>query len=126
MNVLLYIFIGAGFGCIVYAAARFYKKQAAPALDEKEQVTIEEQAGHLTIRYRKADFTGQCIYDVIGEDVDKTIAVHTITLELRSTVASLAHWRREDLYEIERHLYMRYPEAEIVWQSPMRLLLQDS
>ena len=124
MEILLYVVILAGIGCIVYSAFIYFRKMNTRPNDT-HVFKITENDGHFTVQYLTAVFHGSCTFSVIGEELERQFAVTSIELKLISPLKSLDRWTKDELYATERELNIRYPEAIIHWKEPMNRLLPN-
>ncbi|GGH88276.1 hypothetical protein JOD43_002203 [Pullulanibacillus pueri] len=125
MTILLIMVIFAALCCLVYSFILYTKKEPVSNVDLKPLFSLTANEGHLTLHYKDVAFKGECTYGVNGDILDRHYTVQAIRLSLISAHSALYLWTTNDLYEVERQLNIHYPEAEILWEHPMKALLPD-
>lgn len=122
MNGILIFFIFIALGCVGYALFRYARR---PVEEGGTDFRLREENGQVRIEYRGVPFTGDVAVGLAGDGPEKKFAVRTIRLKLEAPLTSVTGWTKSDWYEIERRLYERYPEAEIIWSKPVAALFDE-
>ncbi|TCP32114.1 hypothetical protein EV207_10189 [Scopulibacillus darangshiensis] len=123
MTIVLFLFILLAAACIVYSILR-YKQSDQYRFTRAERtndIYMYEKNGKIFMTTKGVTFQGY----IQIEPNETVYSVAQINIVFDGPKSRLLDITRNDLYDIEKQLYTKYPNTQVDWQPPMSDLLNS-